>query len=110
MKTIVVLFATSFHELSARTVFDRPHSIRLLAIITGVTNPDLVLHVISVRNALIMVVTSEIFFTSVFTNRHLEGGCNTLVGTFILPILSTEKTGLEAADTVLSKPGRYRLD
>ena len=61
------------------------------------------------RNAIIMVVTTERFFTLVFTNHHLEGGCNTLVGTLILSILSTEKTGLEAADTVLNKLGRYRL-
>ena len=62
------------------------------------------------RNAIIMVVTTERFFTLVFTNHHLEGGCNTLVGTLILSILSPEKTDLEAADTVLNKLGRYRLD
>jgi hypothetical protein len=43
MKTIVVLFATSFHESLARTALDRSHSIRSLAIITGIFNPDLVL-------------------------------------------------------------------
>jgi hypothetical protein len=56
-----------------------------------------------------MVVTNESFFTSVLANHHLEGGCNILVGTLILSIISTEKTDLEAADTVLNKPGRYRL-
>jgi len=67
------------------------------------------MYLIFVRNAIIMVATTESFFRSVFANHHLEGGCNTLVGTLIVSILSTEKTGLEAADTVLNKPGRYRL-
>ncbi len=64
----------------------------------------------SIKNStLIMVITTQSFFPSVFANHHLEGGCNTLVGTLIVSILSTEKTGLEAADTVLNKPGRYKL-